>query len=62
MLDGVAKSPIGQLNLNEKRLNALFNVTDIKFNTTSMSKHFPILRSKIGPNKPLKVKTHISNP
>jgi hypothetical protein len=62
MLDAAAKSQIGQLNLNEERLNKLYNITGLKFNTTSMAKHFPLLKQKLGPNKPLKVKAYISNP
>lgn len=61
MLNSAAKSPIGQVDLNEERLNKLYNITGLKFNTTSMAKHFPILKSKLGPNKPLKVKASISN-
>jgi hypothetical protein len=57
----VAASQIGQLNLNEERLNALFNVTDIKFDTTSFGKFFPILKEKIGPKKPLRVEASISH-
>lgn len=61
MLNSVAKSDIGKINLNEDRLNKLYNVTGLTFNTTSMAKHFPILRSKLGSNKPLKVKASISD-
>ena len=49
------------MNLNEERLNALFNVTDIKFDTTSFAKYIPTFKDKIGEKKPLKVKASISH-
>lgn len=61
LLNELAKSRIGQINLNEERLNALFNVTDIKFDTTSFAKYIATLKNKIGPGKPLKVKASISH-
>jgi hypothetical protein len=42
-------------------LNALFNVTDIKFDTNNFAKYIPTLKNKIGANKPLKVKASISH-
>ena len=61
MLNAVAKSSLGNLDLNEKRIMQWLNVTDIKFDTTNMEKHFPILTSKIGKKKPLKIRTSISD-
>lgn len=42
MVEQFFNSPIGHLNLNEKSMNQLFNVTDIKFDTTSYSKYLPL--------------------
>ena len=54
ILNSVASSPIGTLNLNEKQTNAFFNVTDIKTDSTSIAAHIPLFQQKIGPKKPLK--------
>ena len=43
LMSQLANSRIGKLSLDEKRLNALFNVTDIKFDTTNFGKYIPIL-------------------
>ena len=51
MLNNVAKSPIGHLDFNEKRLNQFFQVDDLKLDTTSFAKHMPIFQQKIGPKK-----------
>jgi hypothetical protein len=42
MVEQFFNSPLGHLNLNEKSMNQLFNVTDIKFDTTSYSKYLPL--------------------
>jgi len=61
MMNSIALSKLGKLNLNEERLNALFNVTDIKFDTSSFEKYIPMFKSKLGPKKPLKVKASVKN-
>ena len=47
-------SNIGTLILNEHKTNELFNVTDIKTDSSSLAAHIPLFQQKIGPNKPLK--------
>jgi hypothetical protein len=42
LANGFANSGIGNLQLNEKKTNELFNVTDIKTDTTSLAAHLPI--------------------
>jgi hypothetical protein len=42
MCNAVAESPIGKLNLNQEKTNQLFNVTDIKTDTTSIAAHIPL--------------------
>jgi len=37
-------SGLGYLNLNEKKTNELFNVTDIKTDTSSMAAHIPLFQ------------------
>jgi len=48
-------SPLGQLNLNEKTLNELFNETSLQFDTTSYSKYIPLFQQKLGPKKPMRL-------
>ena len=60
-LNSVARSPIGFINLNEERLNQFFNVTGVKFDTSSFARHIPLFKDKLGPNKPLKVMTSVSH-
>jgi hypothetical protein len=36
-LNSFADSPIGYVNLNEERLNAFFNVNNLKFDTSSFA-------------------------
>lgn len=42
MCNAIAESPIGKLNLNQEKTNQLFNVTDIKTDTTSIAAHIPL--------------------
>jgi hypothetical protein len=42
MSNAIAESPIGKLNLNQEKINQLFNVTDIKTDTTSIAAHIPL--------------------
>lgn len=61
VLNGMAKSPIGQVNLNEERLNKFFGVNDLRFDTSSFAKHISLFKNKIGPSKPLKLKLGMSD-
>ena len=54
MANAMAESPFGSLNLNETKTNELFNVTDIKTDSSSIAAHIPLFQQKIGPNKPLR--------
>jgi hypothetical protein len=54
LANNMASSPIGTINLNQDQANALFNVKDIKLDTSSLAAHIPLFSQKIGPNKPLK--------
>ena len=61
MFEQFFNSPLGHLNLNEKTMNQLFNVTDIKFDTSSYAKYLPIFKQKLGPNKPLRLETTLKD-
>ena len=61
LFNSVAMSPIGHLELDENATNTLFNVTDIKTDTTSIAAHIPLFQKKIGPNKPLTAKLDFSD-
>lgn len=54
LLNSFASSALGHLKLNEKATNQLFNVTDIRTDSSNMAQHIPLFQQKIGPNKPLK--------
>jgi len=63
MLNSMAASPIGKLMLDQDKTNELFNVQDIKTDTSSIAAHLPLFQQKLGPNKPLKARVganHIS--
>lgn len=53
-LNSIAHSSLGTIYLNQTTANLLFNVTDIKLDTSSLAAHIPLFQQKIGPNKPLK--------
>lgn len=42
-------------------MNKLFNVTNIKFDTTSYSKYIPLFQQKLGPKKPLRLETTLKD-
>jgi hypothetical protein len=54
-VNSLAKSPIGNFNFNEDRLNTFFGINYFKFDTTSFAQHMPIFEKKLGKNKPLKM-------
>ena len=53
--DSVTRSPIGKLELDETRMNQLFERNDIKLDSTSIAEHIPIFQDKYGKKKPLKI-------
>ena len=42
-------------------MNKLFNVTNIKFDTTSYRKYIPLFQQKLGPKKPLRLETTLKD-
>jgi len=44
LLNSMARSPLGNVNLNEERLNKFFGVNDIKFDTSSFAKYIPMFK------------------
>ena len=60
-LNSMAGSPIGQVNLNEERLNTFFGVKDLRFDTSNFDRHIPLFKQKLGVNKPLKVALSMKN-
>jgi hypothetical protein len=53
-LNAASYSSIGTVYLNEAQTNDLFNTHDVKLDTSSLAKYFPIFQKKLGQNKPLK--------
>lgn len=60
-LNNIAASPIGQLNLNAKTLNLMFEKSYIKFDTTSLREYLPIFHQKLGGGQELKMDLHFKN-
>lgn len=62
-INSAAKSPIGQFEFNEEKLNTFFGLPSgtFKFDTTSFAQHMPIFEKKLGENKPLKMNIHFSH-
>ena len=56
MLNNLAKTPIGHLDFDEKRINKFFEVDDIVLTSTGLQKHLPIFEKKLGKDKPIKIK------
>ena len=50
----IARSDIGSIHMDTE-LSKLFWDSDVGFNSTSESVHFPFLERKLGPNKPLEL-------
>ena len=53
----MAKSEIGTVVLNAESISALFNHPDLKseFSSTSIAKHMPLFKDKVGAKVPLKM-------
>jgi len=53
----MAKSKIGTVVLNADKISKLFNHPDLeyKFDSSSIAKHMPLFKDKLGPNVPLKM-------
>lgn len=51
MLNQVAKSKIGKLDLNESRFNSLFLTSGVKLDSQSIYEHLPIFQNKLGQDK-----------
>jgi len=51
--NSVARSNIGHIHLVDQTVADLWNEPYLKFNTSSLGYHFPILEEKLGPNRPL---------
>lgn len=63
-LNQLAKSSIGQIELDEERFNQLFGTLNVQLNTQSIYEHLPIFQNKLGQNSqpmPLKLKISYSN-
>jgi short subunit fatty acids transporter len=64
MMNQIAKSKIGKLDLNEQRFNDLFLTQGIKLDSQSIYEHLPIFQNKLGQDAnpvPLKIEISYSN-
>ena len=50
-----AKSHIGKFDLNEEKLNLMFETDNIKFNTTAIATQIPLFQEKLGDDIAMKM-------
>lgn len=53
-LNAISISPIGNIKINEKKLNhmlKMFKVPEMKMDTSAMAKYLPLFREKLGAKK-----------
>ena len=51
--NNVAKSNLGHIHLFDQTVGLLWNDPELKFTTSTLGAHFPILKKRFGENKPL---------
>jgi hypothetical protein len=54
-MQAFSASEIGELHLNQKQLNQLFNRTDLVLSSGALANQMPVFKEKLGDNTQLKM-------